>query len=184
MLDHGGSAGLLTNGKGTTWEGGFRSPLLIKWPGVIKPGTKNNDIISHEDMIPTLLAAVGEPDIAEKLKKGHKANGKDWKVHLDGYNFLPRFKGEAKEGPRDQIFYFGQGGELNAVRWNDWKIHFALQNQGWGGPREPLNFPRMVHLRSDPYEVSLDSGLYTRFFGELVDASTAMTGGKADRLRE
>ena len=112
--------------KGTTWEGGFRVPMLVRWPGVIKPGTIINDIFSQEDWLPTLLAAAGEPDIVEKLKKGYKANGKTWKVHLDGYNFLPYFKGEAKKGPREEIFYFGQGGELNAVRWNDWKVHFAV----------------------------------------------------------
>ena len=112
--------------KGTTWEGGFRVPLVVRWPGVIKPGTKNNDIISQEDWMPTLMAAIGEPDIKEKLKEGYTANGKEWRVHLDGFNFLPRFKGEAEQGPREQIFYFGQGGELNAVRWNDWKIHFAI----------------------------------------------------------
>ena len=84
--------------KGTTWEGGFRVPLIVRWPGVIKPGTVYNDIISQEDWMPTLLAAAGEPDVVEKLKKGYKANGKTFKVHLDGYNFLPYFKGEVDEG--------------------------------------------------------------------------------------
>ena len=112
--------------KGTTWEGGFRVPMLVRWPGVIKPGTIINDIFSQEDWLPTLLAAAGEPDIVEKLKKGYEANGKTWKVHADGYNFLPYFKGEVKKGPREEIFYFGQGGELNAIRWNDWKVHFAV----------------------------------------------------------
>jgi arylsulfatase len=94
--------------KGTTWEGGFRVPAFIKWPGVIKPGTKLNGIASHEDMIPTLLAAVGEPDIKEKLKKGHTINGKTYKVHLDGYNLLPWFKGEVADSPRKEIMYFDQ----------------------------------------------------------------------------
>ena len=84
--------------KGTTWEGGFRVPMLVRWPGVIKPGTIINDIISQEDWMPTLLAAAGEPDIVEKLKQGYEANGKTFKVHLDGYNFLPFFKGEVEEG--------------------------------------------------------------------------------------
>ena len=105
--------------KGTTWEGGFRVPMIVKWPGVIKGGTKINEIISQEDWIPTLMAAAGEPEIKEKLKEGYSANGKEWKVHLDGYNFLPYFSGEVEDGPREQIFYFGQGGELNAIRWND-----------------------------------------------------------------
>jgi len=89
--------------KGTTWEGGFRVPAFIKWPGVIKPGTKLNGIASHEDMIPTLLAAVGEPDIKDKLKKGYKIDGKRYKVHLDGYNLLPWFKGEVESSPRKEI---------------------------------------------------------------------------------
>jgi len=104
--------------KGTTWEGGFRVPMVVRWLGTVEPGTKNNDIISQEDWIPTLMAAVGEPDIVEKLKNGHRANGKRFKVHLDGYNFMPRLAVEADKGPREQIFYFGQGGELNAIRWN------------------------------------------------------------------
>jgi arylsulfatase A-like enzyme len=114
--------------KGTTWEGGFRVPMLVRWPGVIKPGTIVNDIFSQEDWLPTLLAAAGEPDVVEKLKTGYEANGKTWKVHADGYNFLPYLKGEAKKGPREEIFYFGQGGDLNAVRWNDWKVSFATDD--------------------------------------------------------
>ena len=154
--------------KGTTWEGGFRVPLVVRWPGVIEPGTKNNDIISHEDWLPTLMAAAGEPDIVEKLKKGHNANGKNWKVHLDGYNFLPRFKGEAEEGPRDRIFYFGQGGELNAVRWNDWKVHFAVLE---GAINDAVRFetawPAIINLKADPYEHAWEeSGMYLRWMAD------------------
>lgn len=100
--------------------------MLVRWPGVIKPGTKINKIFSQEDWMPTLLAAAGVPDVVEKLKEGYKANGKTFKIHADGYNFLPCFKGEETKGPREQILYFGQGGELNAVRWNDWKVSFAV----------------------------------------------------------
>ena len=89
--------------KGTTWEGGFRVPMVVRWPGAIKPMTKNNDIISQEDWIPTLMAAVGEPDIVEKLKQGHRANGKEWRVHLDGYNFLPRLKGDVDEATVQEL---------------------------------------------------------------------------------
>ena len=154
--------------KGTTFEGGFRVPLLVKWPGVIESGTKNNDIISQEDWMPTLMAAVGEPDIAEKLKKGHRANGKKWKVHLDGYNFLPRFKGEADKGPREQIFYFGQGGELNAVRWNDWKVHFAMiEGDIARGQREIPNWPVIINLKADPYEEAWrESAMYMRWYAD------------------
>jgi arylsulfatase len=155
--------------KGTTWEGGFRVPQVIRWPGVIKPGTIYNDIVSHEDWLPTFLAAAGDPNIVEKLKKGHKANGKEWKVHLDGYNLLPYFKGDVKKSPREQIFYFGQGGELNAIRWNDWKVHFAsIQGNIATGERIVTNWPLIVNLRADPYEEMHEEGEmgYLRWYGD------------------
>jgi arylsulfatase len=155
--------------KGTTWEGGFRIPQVIRWPGVIKPGTIYNDIISHEDWLPTFLAAAGVPDVVEKLKNGYQANGKTWKVHIDGYNFLPYFKGEVKEAPRDQIFYFGQGGELNAVRWNDWKVHFAIiEGNIATGERIVTNWPLIINLGADPYEEMHEEGEmgYLRWFAD------------------
>ncbi len=145
--------------KGTTWEGGFRVPLVVRWPGVIKPGTIYNDIISQEDWMPTLLAAAGEPDIVEKLKKGYKANGKTFKIHADGYNFLPYFKGEVKTGPRQEIYYFSQGGELNAIRVLNWKIHFATQVGNIAtGTRSTPGWPLLVNLRADPYEKGPERG--------------------------
>jgi len=157
-----------TGEKGTTYEGGFRVPLVVRWPGVLKPGTKNNDIISQEDWMPTLLAAVGEPDIVEKLKQGHTANGKQWKVHLDGYNFLPRFKGETDKGPREQIFYFDADSNLNAVRWNDWKVHFAvLEGSIADAVRVQTNWPKVVHLKADPYEHAMEeSDMYLRWMAD------------------
>jgi len=155
--------------KGTTYEGGFRVPLLVRWPGTIKPGTTYNAIISQEDWMPTLLAAVGEPDVVEKLKKGHRANGKTFKVHADGYNFLPYFKGEAKEGPRKEILYFSQGGELNAVRYADWKVHFAqLEGNIATGVREITSWPAIVNLRADPYEKMMFEGEmgYLRWYAD------------------
>jgi arylsulfatase A-like enzyme len=141
--------------KGTTWEGGFRVPLLVRWPGTIKPGTVYNDIISQEDWMPTLLAAAGEPNVVEKLKKGYKANGREFKVHADGYNFMPFFKGEVDKGPRDEIYYFGQGGELNAIRVQNWKIHFAtLVGNIASGVRATPGWPVLINLRADPYEKS------------------------------
>jgi arylsulfatase A-like enzyme len=113
--------------KGTSWEGGHRVPQLIRWPGVIESGTRINQMMSHQDWMPTLLAAAGEPDVKEKLAEGHQAGDKKFRVHLDGYNFLPYLKGETETGPREEYLYFSQGGELNAVRWNDWKVHFAVQ---------------------------------------------------------
>ena len=155
--------------KGTTWEGGFRVPLVVRWPGVIKPGTVDNGIISHEDWLPTLLHAAGVPDVVEKAKTGYKANGKTWKVHLDGYDYLPYFKGEVDKVLRDSIYYFGQGGELNAVRWNDWKVHFAIVKGNIAtGERIVPNWPLIINLRADPYEIMHEEGVmgYLRWFAD------------------
>jgi len=155
--------------KGTTWEGGFRVPAMIRWPGTIKPGTVINDIMSHEDWLPTFLAAAGVPGIVEKCKKGHKANGKDWKVHLDGFDFGPYFRGEVKKAPRENIFYFGQGGELNAVRWNHWKVHFAIiEGNIATGRREVTNWPLIVNLKADPYEKAIQESEmgYLRWYAD------------------
>jgi arylsulfatase A-like enzyme len=156
--------------KGTSWEGGMRVPMIVRWPGVIKPGSTINEIFSQEDWMPTLLAAAGEPNIVEKLKNGYKANGKTFKIHPDGYNFLPYFKGETKKGPREEILYFGQGGELNAVRWNDWKVNFAGVNGNIAtGTRLVTNWPLVVNLRADPYEnMPFESGMYLRWYGDLM----------------
>jgi arylsulfatase len=154
--------------KGTTWEGGHRVPLLVKWPGVIKPGTIINDMIGHNDWMPTLVAAAGEPNVKEKLLQGYQANGKTFKVHLDGYNFVPFFKGEVKKGPREEYFFFSQGGELNAVRWNDWKIHFAvLRGNIATGTRDVTGWPTIINLRADPYEKGPEeSGMYIRWYAD------------------
>jgi arylsulfatase len=145
--------------KGTTWEGGFRVPLMVRWPGVIKPGTIDNAIISQEDWMPTLLAAAGDPDIVEKLKKGHQAGTKKFRIHPDGFNFMPYFQGKATAPPRRSIFYFGQGGELNAMRVQDWKIHFAIQVGNIAtGVREITAWPLLVNLRADPYEKAPHEG--------------------------
>ncbi|MGB7491179.1 MAG: arylsulfatase [Thermoanaerobaculia bacterium] len=139
--------------KGTTWEGGFRVPLVVRWPGLIEPGTVYNNIISQEDWMPTLLHAAGVPGIQEKLMQGYTANGKDWRVHVDGYDFLPFFEGEDDESPRDEIVYFSQGGELNAVRYRNWKVHFAMQTGNIAtSTREVTGWPAIVNLRADPYE--------------------------------
>ena len=146
--------------KGTTWEGGFRIPMMVRWPGVVKPGTQYNDIISLIDWFPTLCAAAGIPDIKEKMKTGFAgAGGKTFKVHLDGYDFLPYFKGEAKQGPRDAIYYFDQGGNLNALRWNDWKLSFATTKGNIAtGVRETSAWALIANLRMDPYEKGLEEG--------------------------
>ena len=142
--------------KNTTWEGGFRVPMMVKWPGKIKPHQISNEIISMEDWVPTLLAAVGEPDIKKKLLKGHKAGGKTFKVHLDGYNFLPYFTGKEKKGPRQEMFYFTDDGQLSALRYGEWKMMFSEQRAHgfdvWQEPFVTLRFPKLLNLRRDPFE--------------------------------
>jgi arylsulfatase A-like enzyme len=154
--------------KGTTWEGGFRAPCVIRWPGVIEPGSIYNDIFSHEDMMPTILAAAGVPDVKEKLLTGYEANGKNFKVHLDGFNLMPYFKGEVEESPRNSIFYFDQGGNLNALRVNNWKLHFTILE----GPineavRVKRAWPIIINLRADPYEIMWEeSQMYMRWMAD------------------
>jgi arylsulfatase len=155
--------------KGTTWEGGFRVPCAIRWPGVIEPGTTYNEIFSHEDMMPTLLAAAGVSDVKEQLLTGHKAGDKTFKAHLDGYNLLPFFKGEVKESPRKEIFYFDAGGHLNALRYQNWKIHFTIMegsiNEAY---RKSPSWPIVINLRADPFEVSWKAALYTRWYADQM----------------
>ncbi|MEM8867704.1 MAG: arylsulfatase [Verrucomicrobiota bacterium] len=155
--------------KGTTWEGGFRAPCAIRWPGVIEPGTVYNDIFSHEDMMPTLLAAAGVPDVKEQLLTGYDAGDKTFKAHLDGYNMLPYFKGEVDKGPRKEIFYFDAGGNLNALRYQDWKIHFTIMegsiNEAY---RKTPSWPVVINLRADPFEVSWESALYTKWYADQM----------------
>jgi len=151
--------------KNTNWEGGYRVPALVRWPGHIKPGRISNEIMSGLDWVPTLMAAVGEPDVKGKLKKGHKANGKNFKVHLDGYNFLPHMTGEEKKGPRKEFFYFSDGGQLVGLRYNNWKLVFAEQRKNyfdvWSEPFVTLRLPKLFNLRSDPFErADTDSNNY------------------------
>lgn len=154
--------------KGTTWEGGMRVPQLVRWPGVIEPGTKINEMMAHQDWLPTLLDAAGVPDVKEQLAKGYKANGKDWRVHIDGYNFKPFFEGKADEAPRDSLLYFTANGELNAVRWNDWKLNFAvLEGDISNAIRFSPNWPQIIHLRADPFEKAPhESGMYLRWMAD------------------
>ena len=154
--------------KGTTWEGGFRVPMLVKWPGTIKPGTKSAEIISQEDWMPTLLAAAGVPDIVGKLKEGYTANGKQWKVHLDGYDMGPYLRGETEKGPRNTIYYFAATGHLNAVRWGDFKAHFATQSGAINTAiRQEPAWPLVVNLKADPYEKgALESEFYVDWYAK------------------
>ena len=129
---------------------------MIRWPGVIKPGTVSNEIFAHEDMLPTLLAVAGVPDVKEKLLKGYKAGDKTFKVHLDGYNLVPLLKGEVKESPRKEMLYWSDDGDLMALRYGNWKAVFKEQRaesfQVWSEPMVELRVPKIFNLRSDPFE--------------------------------
>ncbi len=142
--------------KNDNWEGGFRVPLVVKWPGMIKPGSRSNDIISHLDWFPTIAAALGDTDLKERMKKKAVFGKDNTKVHLDGYNFLPRWKGEVDEGPRREMFYFSDTGDLLNLRYNKWKIVFAEQRaEGmdvWQEPFVFLRLPKIYNLRTDPFE--------------------------------
>ncbi|MDA8595671.1 arylsulfatase [Flavobacteriaceae bacterium] len=142
--------------KATTWEGGMRAPMMVKWPKKIKPHQVSNEMMSGMDWLPTLLAAAGEDDVKQKLLKGYSANGKDFNVHLDGYNFLPYLTGEADKGPRKELFYFNDDGDLTALRYDKWKIHFKIQdNHGfkvWEREYSPVRVPLLMDLRADPFE--------------------------------
>jgi arylsulfatase A-like enzyme len=156
--------------KNTPYEGGYRVPCAIRWPGVIKPGTVINDIGAHEDMFATILAAAGEPDVKEKLLKGHKAIGRDFKVHLDGYNLMPSLKGEAP-WPRKEFLYWTDDGSVAALRYGPWKVSFLKQNghglHVWLNPFEELRGPILTNLRMDPFELAQDIGMdYPRWFIE------------------
>ncbi|MDX8492087.1 arylsulfatase [Mesorhizobium sp. VK22B] len=164
--------------KGTTWEGGFRAPCFARWPGVIKPGSIVNTTMSHEDWLPTFLAAAGNPDIKTELLKGQKVGDKTFKTHLDGYNFMPYFKGETKEAPRREIFYFDDQANINALRYDDWKISFAyIEGNLFTGRRVTQNVPLVTNLRQDPFErYHEESGAYERWWSDklwtLVPAQT------------
>ena len=145
------------NEKNSNWEGAFRVPSVVRWPGTIEPGTVSNEIVAHQDWLPTLLAAAGETEISKKLKKGHQAGDKQFKVHIDGYNFLPYLKGEEEKGPRPGFIYFSDDGDLTAIRYDNWKLVFAEQRvQGtikiWMEPLVFLRFPKIFNLRTDPFE--------------------------------
>ena len=143
--------------KNENWEGGYRVPCAIRWPGVIKPGTVSNEIYSHEDMLPTILAAVGVPDVKEQLLKGMKVGSKTFKVHLDGYNITDSLAGKGKS-PRHEFFYWNDDGSLVALRYDQWKIVFQEQRAHgfhvWAEPFVPLRVPKIFNLRTDPFEIA------------------------------
>lgn len=141
--------------KNSSWEGGYRVPGVLRWPGVVKPGTEINAVVSHEDWVPTFVAAAGEPNVAQKLLTGYQAAGKTFKVHLDGYNLRPLLEGSGAD-PRKEFFYWTDDGNLAALRYDRWKILFLEQRaegfKTWSNPLAPLRVPLIEDLRADPFE--------------------------------
>ena len=158
------------NEKNTNWEGAFRVPCVVRWPGKIKPGSVSNEIVAHHDWLPTFLAMAGDPDIVEKLKKGYKAGDKTFKVHIDGFNLVPFLTGKEKESPRKGFFYFSDDGDLLGLRFDNWKICFMEQRcpgtmRIWAEPFTKLRVPKLFNLRTDPYErADITSNTYYDWF--------------------
>jgi arylsulfatase len=154
------------NEKNSNWEGAFRVPAMVRWPGHIKAGSVSNEIISHLDWLPTFLAMAGDPDVTEKLLKGYQVGKKNFKIHLDGYNLVPYLTGQATESPRKEFFYFSDDGDLLGLRYDNWKLVFAQQRvegtmQIWADPFVKTRVPYIYNLRTDPYEhASVTSNTY------------------------
>ena len=141
--------------KNTNWEGGYRVPTVIRWPGVIKPGTVVNEVVAHEDMLPTLLAAAGNGDVTQQLLKGASVGGRNYKVHLDGYDLGPALRGDAA-WPRKEFIYWTDDGSVAALRYGNFKVTFLEQEaeglRVWQDPFKVLRAPLLTNLRMDPFE--------------------------------
>ena len=145
------------NEKNSNWEGAYRVPAMIRWPGKIKPGSVSNEIVSHLDWLPSFLAMAGVPDIKSKLMKGYQANGRDYKVHLDGFDLVPYLTGQTEKGPRESFLYCNDDQQITGLRFDNWKLVFLEQRvqgtlQIWAEPFVNLRVPKIFNLRLDPYE--------------------------------
>lgn len=179
--------------KNTNWEGAFRVPLVVRWPGKIPAGVVSNEIIQHHDWLPTFLAMAGEDKVVDKCLKGFKAGEKNFKVHLDGFNLLPYLIGKEEKSPRKGFIYFSDDGDLVAVRFDNWKVVFMEQRaQGtleiWAEPFTPLRLPKLFNLRTDPYErADITSNTYWDWVMEnacIVLAATAIVQPFLDSFSE
>jgi arylsulfatase len=156
--------------KNTNWEGAYRVPMVVRWPGQIPAGVVSNEIVQHHDWLPTFLAMAGEPDVMEKLRKGHQAAGKTFKVHIDGFNLLPYLTGKEAKSPRPGFIYFDDDGDLVALRFDNWKVVFMEQRypgtlRVWAEPFVPLRIPKLFNLRTDPFErADITSNTYYDWF--------------------
>jgi len=179
--------------KDTNWEGAFRIPMLVKWPGHIKPGQISNEIVQHHDWFPTFLAMAGDAEIKDKLKKGYQALGRTYKNHIDGYDFVPYLTGKEKKGPRQMFVYLSDDGDVLGLRVDNWKAVFIEQRcQGtlaiWGEPFTKLRLPKIFNLRTDPYEfASVTSNTYYDWFMRhvwIIYPMMAIAGKWADTFKE
>jgi arylsulfatase len=178
--------------KNTNWEGGYRVPTVIRWPGVAKPGTVVNDLVAHEDMLPTLLAAAGGPKVKDELLTGKAVGGSTYKVHLDGYDFGPALRGEAP-WPRQEFIYWTDDGSVAALRYQNWKVTFLKQNalglRVWQAPFEELRAPLLTNLRMDPFERAEEENAmgYQRWYMDrmfLIAPAGAYVGQWLQSFRE
>lgn len=173
--------------KNTNWEGGFRVPAMVRWPGHIKAGVISNQIMSHQDWIPTLMAAAGDANITQELLAGHTAGNRKFNVHLDGYNFLPYLSGKTAAGPREDFFYFSDDGKLVGLRSGDWKLVFAEQRSQrfdvWRDPFVDLRIPKIFNLRRDPFErADTDSNSYNVWWDHKIAAQGSPAVAKVVRF--
>jgi arylsulfatase len=175
--------------KNSNWEGGWRVPCFIRWPGKIKAGTVLNGIVSHIDMFPTLLNIAGDPDVTSKLLNGATVGDKTFKVHLDGYDMVPYLTGEVKESPRQALIYFSDDGDVIAVRVGDYKFHLAEQRanrmQQWQEPFVKLRTPTIMNLRRDPFErADFNSNTYYDWMVDHIPQMYLMQKAVADQIQE
>jgi arylsulfatase A-like enzyme len=181
------------NEKNSNWEGAFRVPCMIRWPGHIKPGSVANEIVSAHDWLPTFLAAAGEPEITAKLLKGYGVAGKTFKVHVDGFNLLPYLTGQTEKSPRRGFFYFDDDGDLVGLRFENWKIVFMEQRapgtlRVWAEPFTALRLPKIFDLHADPYEqADITSNTYYEWMveqGYILFAGTTITAQFLETFKE
>jgi arylsulfatase len=162
------------NEKNSNWEGAYRVPAMVRWPGHIKAGSISSEIISHMDWLPTFLAVAGNPAVKDELLRGYRAGRKTFKVHLDGYNLVPYLTGESAKSPREEFFYFSDDGDLVGLRYHNWKAVFAQQRSPgtmlvWSEPFAKTRIPWLFNLRTDPYErATVTSNTYWDWYFDHV----------------
>jgi arylsulfatase A-like enzyme len=166
---------------------------MVRWPGRIPAGVVSNEIVQHHDWLPTFLAAAGEPDIVEKLKQGHEAAGKTFRVHIDGFNLLPYLTSEVDKSPRQLFIYFSDDGDVLGIRFDNWKVVFMEQRvqgtlQIWAEPFVPLRLPKLFNLRTDPFErADVTSNTYWDWVMDgaiLVLAASSLVGEFLQTFKE